>query len=73
MKQLTLFLLSLCIISIKSNDDDSQLTATERFKKQNCAPSLPNLSVGDGNLTSAEELEAFKRDNEVFVLGISDS
>ena len=49
-----------------------ELSATERFKKQNCAPNLPNLSVGDFNLTQAT-FEKFKQDNEIFVLGISDS
>ena len=49
-----------------------ELSATEKFKKQNCAPTLPNLSVGDFNLTQAS-FDKFKQENEIFVLGISDS
>jgi len=32
---------------------------------------MPNLSIGDVNLTQAT-FDQFKRDNEVFLLGISD-
>ena len=41
-------------------------------KSQNCHPAFPNLSVGDLNLTAAN-FDKFKQDNEVFILGISDS
>ena len=42
------------------------------WKSQNCHPGVPNLSVGDVNLTAAN-FDKFKQDNEVFILGISDS
>ena len=42
------------------------------WKSQNCHPAFPNLSVGDVNLTAAN-FDKFKQDNEVFILGISDS
>jgi hypothetical protein len=67
MKHLLYFSLSLALTLA-----EEQLSATERFKKQNCSPNLPNLSVGDFNLTQAT-FEKFKQDNEIFVLGISDS
>ena len=45
MKQLFYISLSLALTFAE------ELSATERFKKQNCSPNLPNLSVGDFNLT----------------------
>eukprot|EP00826_Nyctotherus_ovalis_P039507 TRINITY_DN3806_c0_g1_i4.p1 TRINITY_DN3806_c0_g1~~TRINITY_DN3806_c0_g1_i4.p1 ORF type:complete len:315 (-),score=62.27 TRINITY_DN3806_c0_g1_i4:36-956(-) len=37
-----------------------------------CDPNLPHFSVGDVNLTK-ENYDAFKADNKVFILGLSDS
>lgn len=37
----------------------------------NCHPDLPNLSVGDLNLTD-DNFEKFKSENELFILGLSD-
>lgn len=43
-----------------------------KWRKKNCSPDYPNLSVGDVNLT-VSNFDKFKKDNEVFILGISDS
>ncbi len=42
------------------------------MRDRNCNPNLPNLSVGDVNLT-ANNFEEFKKNNEVFILGVSDN
>ena len=54
---------------------DPEQAERERKRKQmidfKCNPDLPNLSVGDVNLTDAN-FEQFKKDNDVFIIGISD-
>ena len=37
-----------------------------------CDPAFPNLAVGDA-LLNAENFDEFKKDNKLFVLGVSDS
>jgi len=49
-----------------------QINQPQRAKDKNCNPKLPNLSVGDVNITG-DTFEWFKKENEVFVLGISDN
>eukprot|EP00347_Sterkiella_histriomuscorum_P004030 403362013 len=57
----------------QANPEDQQKSESERrARDRNCAPNLPHLSVGDVNLT-AKNYEKFKRENEVFILGISDN
>ena len=48
-------------------------SAAKQWKDKNCHPKFPNLSVGDVNITSEAQFEAFKKENEVFIIGISDS
>ena len=43
-----------------------------RARDKNCNPRLPNLSVGDVNLT-AKNFEEFKKQHDVFILGVSDN
>jgi hypothetical protein len=42
-----------------------------KARERNCNPDTPNLSVGDMNIT-ANNFDKIKKENEVFILGISD-
>jgi hypothetical protein len=44
----------------------------EVLKQNQCNPDLPNLSVGDGNLTD-KNIAKYKKDYSLFVVGMSDS
>lgn len=44
----------------------------EAMEKQQCDPDMPNLAVGDMNLTDKNYAQ-FKKKNPMFVLGMSDS
>jgi len=55
-------------------EDEEEQRNEERGKlarERNCDPKLPNLSVGDFNIT-IENFDQVKKDNEVMVIGMSD-
>ncbi len=55
-------------------EDPAEIQRQDRQQKardRNCNPDLPNLSVGDVNLTHAN-FNTFKKANNIYILGVSD-
>jgi hypothetical protein len=72
MKHIVFFSAFLTVTMVLGQDSEDGSRGNKTWKSQNCHPAFPNLSVGDVNLTAAN-FDKFKQDNEVFILGISDS
>ena len=59
-------------IDLRQEQQQSFGETTKDQTKIACDPSLPNLIVGDVNLTD-KNIDAFKKQNPVFIIGMSDS
>ena len=71
-----LLAVTVSLLLIQAQPHDSTASPQDQggttWKSKHCHPSFPNLSVGDVNLTQSN-LDKFKGDNEIFVVGVSDS
>lgn len=54
------------------NPTDVFLKNQDLQKEQQCNPDLPNLSVGNGNLTD-KTIAKYKKDYSLFIIGMSNS
>ena len=72
MKHIVFFSAFLTSTMVLGQEAEEDSRGNKTWKSQNCHPAFPNLSVGDVNLTAAN-FDKFKQDNEVSILGISDS
>ena len=57
---------------VETEEEKEKKRKRQEMFDMRCHPDMPNLSVGDVNLTEAN-FEKFKKENELFILAISDS
>lgn len=59
-------------LDIRADKDTKPINIEDELKNAvNCNPDLPNLSVGDYNLTTSNFYK-YKEKHQLFILGISD-
>ena len=55
-----------------SDEQKRKADSDRRARERRCAPNLPNLSVGDFNITP-KSWDRVKKENEVMLIGVSDN